>query len=150
MNWGRIVLGGLAAGFVMNLMEAVVGGMLLRMDRMWDEALRALGKPMSTDAAAVTFFVGLYFVMGICGAWLYAAIRPRFGAGPKTAIIAGVALWLFAMALPESVNAVLGLFPTRLIAMFVALSLVEFLAGIYVAAWIYKEKGDQSVRSARV
>ncbi|HSE60477.1 MAG TPA: hypothetical protein VLA99_17380 [Nitrospiraceae bacterium] len=26
--------------------------------------------------------------------WLYAAIRPRFGAGPKTALYAGLGVWV--------------------------------------------------------
>jgi hypothetical protein len=35
------------------------------------------------------------FVQGIATVCLYAAIRPRFGAGPRTAVIAGSSVWFF-------------------------------------------------------
>jgi hypothetical protein len=31
--------------------------------------------------------------------WLYAAIRPRYGPGPKTAAVAGFALWFIGSGL---------------------------------------------------
>jgi hypothetical protein len=34
------------------------------------------------------------FVLGMVAVWLYAAMRPRYGAGPRTALIAGVTVWL--------------------------------------------------------
>ena len=35
-------------------------------------------------------------MLGIASVWLYAAIRPRYGAGAGTAIMAGVAVWVMA------------------------------------------------------
>jgi hypothetical protein len=34
------------------------------------------------------------FVVGFLLVWLYAAMRPRFGPGPKTAILAAVVVWI--------------------------------------------------------
>ena len=34
------------------------------------------------------------FALGVLAVWTYAAIRPRFGAGPKTAVCAGFAVWV--------------------------------------------------------
>lgn len=36
------------------------------------------------------------FVFGIAAVWLYAAIRPRYGAGIGTPVRAGIAVWSFA------------------------------------------------------
>src|SRR5207249_3963498 len=38
-------------------------------------------------------FLAWGFLVGIFAVWLYAAIRPRYGAGPKTALCAGAAVW---------------------------------------------------------
>ena len=47
---------------------------------------------------SVTRFAGVVsalevFVGGPMALWLYAAIRPRFGAGPRTAVIAATFIW---------------------------------------------------------
>jgi hypothetical protein len=36
-------------------------------------------------------------VLGIVLVWLYAAIRPRFGPGPRTAFCAAVFVWIISM-----------------------------------------------------
>ncbi len=38
------------------------------------------------------------FVVAIAAIWLYAAIRPRYGPGPATALRAGFVVWLFVHA----------------------------------------------------
>jgi hypothetical protein len=35
----------------------------------------------------------------IANVWIYAAIRPRFGPGPKTAAYAGIVSWVIAMTI---------------------------------------------------
>jgi hypothetical protein len=46
----------------------------------------------------IPLFVILDFIYGIVLVYLYAAIRPRFGAGPSTAVQAGILMWLIAAA----------------------------------------------------
>src|SRR6266852_5566231 len=92
INWRSVVLGGLLAGFVLNVVDWLVYGLWLKQD--FATAMQALGKPPIADSA-IWVFVVLDFVYGIGLLWLYAAIRPRFGAGPRTAVIAGLALWFF-------------------------------------------------------
>jgi len=43
----------------------------------------------------------LGLLTGLAAIWLYAAIRPRFGAGAKTAFIAGMAVWFIGVFLPN-------------------------------------------------
>ena len=82
-----VVKGGLAAGLVMNISEFVLN-VPVAGDQMNAELAARNLPPVATNQIAV--FVVLTFVLGLVTVWLYAAIRPRFGAGPKTAIIAGV------------------------------------------------------------
>jgi hypothetical protein len=42
-------------------------------------------------------FVLWGFLVGIFAVWLYAAIRPRYGDGPKTALCAGAVVWVWAI-----------------------------------------------------
>ena len=86
MNGARVILGGLLAGVVINVFESILNGVVLAKD--WEAAMAALGKPpMAGDQIAV--FIVWGFLVGIFAVWLYAAIRPRYGAGPKTALCAG-------------------------------------------------------------
>ena len=52
-------------------------------------AMQALGKQPQAINALDPWFIFLDFIYGIGLLWVYAAIRPRFGAGPKTGVIAG-------------------------------------------------------------
>lgn len=47
--------------------------------------------------------------------FFYAAVRPRFGPGPRTAVIVAFALWLGGYVLSLLGYAVLGLFPASLL-----------------------------------
>ncbi len=78
--------------------------------------------------------------MGIAAVWLYAAIRPRYGAGPKTAIRVGLVTWAVAVFLANLGNYPLGLFPTRLLVITSVVALVEIVVATLVGAWLYKEE----------
>ena len=136
INWGRVVWGGLLAGLVLNVVDAIVYGKWLAPD--YAAAMQALGKPGSMSSL-IPLFVVLDFVYGIGLLWMYAAIRPRFGAGPKTAVIAGVALWFFVILLHAVGEAPMGLFPSRLYTIGVIVGLVQYAAAGAVGGYVYKE-----------
>src|SRR5207249_12113958 len=76
-------------------------------------AMQALGKPPIPDSM-IWVFVVWDIVMGIGLVWLYAAIRPRFGPGAKTAVIAGLALWFFIGLISAIWEAPMALSPARM------------------------------------
>jgi hypothetical protein len=80
------------------------------------------------------------FLLGIAAVWLYAAIRPRYGAGSKTAIRAGLVTWAVAVFLANLGNYPLGLFPTRLLVITSIVALIEIVVATLVGAWLYKEE----------
>jgi hypothetical protein len=80
------------------------------------------------------FFVDL--LMGIWAMWLYAAIAPRYGAGPKTAAITGVAWWTI-KTLQSAKWAGLGLIPRKAALMPLATTMVAVLAASVLGAWLY-------------
>jgi hypothetical protein len=99
MNVARVTLGGLLAGFVINIGETILN--LLVVAAPMEELLKQRNLP-PIGGGAIGGFVVLCFVLGIATIWLYAAIRPRFGAGPGTAAIAAVAVWGFAFVFRNS------------------------------------------------
>lgn len=136
INWNRVLLGGLLAGVIVDISEGLLNGVFLAQD--WAEAMKALGKPEISGSAIALFNVmGLGF--GIFTVWLYAAIRPRFGAGPKTALGAGLATWVVGYALPSVAPAVMHLYSERLVAIGLVVGLVEILVGTLAGAYLYKE-----------
>lgn len=137
INWGRVILGGLLAGVVINVFEFVLHGVIL--EEQWEAAMAALGRTMEESAGMMAIYIILGFLIGIFAVWLYAAVRPRFGPGPKTAACAGFAAWFGAYLLPTLGYMPMGLFPNDLMLIAVAVGLVEVIVATVVGAWPYKE-----------
>jgi hypothetical protein len=139
INGTRVLLGGLLAGLVMNVGEAALHGGVLGAD---SQALfarfqaPALGSPIP-----IVSLILMTFLLGIASVWLYAAIRPRYGAGPRTAIVAGLAVWAIAHLWSGVYLGMgfLGLIPPKLAYLPVAWGLVEAPLGTLAGAWLYKE-----------
>lgn len=143
---GRVIGGGLLAGLVINVCEFLVNSFWLAAD--WEAAMKALGKSAAGGPAQMALYVVWGFLMGLFAVWLYAAIRPRYGAGPRTAILAGVAAWLPAFVMSMIPPAVMGMFPMRLMLIAVAVGLVETLLATQLGAYVYKEQVAPEARSA--
>lgn len=135
---GRVILGGLLAGLVWNVGEYVLNEPILGDD--WAAAYEAIGLSMPESATAIALFIGSTFVMGILAVWLYAAIRPRFGPGPKTAVIAGLFLWLVVYGLFWFWNYISGIFPQRIFTITLIWGFFEAPIATLVGAWIYREE----------
>lgn len=136
INYGRVILGGLVAGVILNLGETVLNGMILAADM--DAFFKRCGFPKPGNsffvvAIAITFVLGIVIVLG------YAAIRPRFGAGPKTAVIAALFAWFGVYVYQNVIALGLGMIPIRLVAIGLAWGLVEYIIAAIAGAWLYKE-----------
>jgi hypothetical protein len=142
-NIARVILGGIVAGIVLDILGYIADGILLAPQ--WTAGMTALGKGgFSTSQMVGNLILGL--ATGIFAIWLYAAMRPRYGAGPKTAISAGLALWVATVLLPNfGFMGVAGLFSPSLTVMTTAAGIVECVVAALAGAALYKE----SVGSAR-
>ncbi len=137
INMSRVILGGLVAGLVVNIGEFILNMPIL--GSQWTEALRALNRP-PLDEQPPTFFVLLAFILGILTVWLYAAIRSRFGAGPKTAICAGLMIWLFSVLYPTAGMMPMHLFPGRMLVIAVIWEFFELPLAALAGAYFYREE----------
>ena len=137
INMGRLLLAGLVAGIVSDAIGFLVDGVLLAPN--WAAGMAELGRTEFTTSQIVQFNL-LGLVSGFVLIWIYAAIRPRFGAGPTTAILAGLAVWVVGSLVPNlGLMWVPYLFSHHLTAYTTAGNLVEILAGALAGAFLYKE-----------
>jgi hypothetical protein len=134
INWGRVVLGGLVAGLVWTLLSLVVT-VLVGSDFAAAVPGNRLAVP-SSGLVAFLFIVNL--VEGIWAIWLYAAIRPRYGAGPKTAAVAGFSWWVIS-SLVDATWGSFGFVPAKALLPLMAASLPAIIVAAVVGAWLYKE-----------
>jgi hypothetical protein len=141
-NRGRVILGGLLAGVVINVVEFVTNGVILK--DAWGQAMLALQKPAEPTASQIVMFNVWGFVVGIAAVWFYAAIRPRYGQGVGTAVRAGVAVWVLGYFLSNLSISSLDLFPTRLLVITGIVGLIEVVIATVAGAWIYKEEAQAS------
>lgn len=96
INTGRVIGGGLVAGLILNVSGFVVQGMMLGPRMMAEMAAVAPSLAnMQPGGAEIAGRVLTQFAIGIMLVFMYAAMRPRFGPGPKTAMISAAIVWLF-------------------------------------------------------
>lgn len=139
MNWRRVFLGGLLCWFVANALWAGLFYLLLQDD--WKAALEALNRPVEQNPATAALWLVLSLAVGILAIWLYAAIRPHYGPGPKTAACAAFAVWFFGNFAPMAwLGLGLKLFHARLVAIHVVTTLVILVVATILGAWQYKEE----------
>jgi hypothetical protein len=136
INTGRLVLGGLVAGVVANGLDYVINEFLMKEEGA-DMAQRL---NLSRDALASSMYVwiAIDFLWGLLLVFTYAAIRPRFGAGPKTAMISGFTLW-FAVCIMFAGLTSMGIFTQQGFIKYSALTLVSALAASLAGAKLYQE-----------
>ena len=113
-----VLKGGLAAALIMNVSQYLLGAVV-----------GANGAPPAATIVIRTAALGFATV------WLYAAIRPRFGPGPKTAIWAGLVVW----ALSYVSTAIFGGQSIGSAVVIIAWTGVEMLIASSVGGYLYHE-----------
>lgn len=145
INFSRVVLGGIVAGLVINVGEFVLHVMVIA--KQMEEVVQARNLPAVAGQAIVTFVLQA-FALGIATVWLYAAIRPRFGAGARTALCAGATVWFLAYFYTSVGLVAMGVFPANVMTISLLWGLGEMLLAAVAGAWLYQEQPSPS--AARV
>ena len=136
INFGRVLLGGLAAGIVMTIGEYLLNEKVLG-NQMKDYF--AAHKFPTPGSSFMVIAITATVVLGIAIVFLYAMIRPRFGPGPQAAIIAALTAWFLVWLYNNLIGAALGFVPVNMLAIAFGWELVEYLVAGLVGAWLYKE-----------
>ena len=138
-NLSRVVLGGIVAGIIMFVINGIVNGGFLNNDfQSWANDMGSLIHPPE-QSISMSLWVLMCLIYGIAGVWMYAGIRPRFGAGPKTALLAGFFLWTVSKLTTSFDFIALGIFPSKIIVGQLIGSFVAIMLGVLLGARLYKE-----------
>lgn len=138
MNSGRVVMGGLVAGLVMNVIDTIVNATILQAD------MTALAQRFGRDPNELASFsaaapwIVVDFLLGLSAVFTYAGFRPRFGPGPKTALLAALPLFIASGAVVSGF-ASMGMMSTAALVKGGVASLLSISIGALAGAWVYRE-----------
>ena len=135
INSKRVVLGGLAGGLLNNLCGIGAAHFLFQQEI--EATLKRMNLTFGLDVALQ--HVGMRLAVGIAVTWLYAAIRPRFGPGPRTALVAGTAMWFFAYVWGYLGVRPYQIFSDRTLLLAAIWGLAEINLTALLGAWLYRE-----------
>lgn len=141
INTKKVVVGGLAAGVVIVVADWIINGVLLA-DRMKAEieAFRPGGSAVMESGSTMAAYIMCDLVIGLLLVWTYAAIRPRFGPGPKTAFTAAILFWLLAGVFTSG-YLIMGVMSMGTWWIVAIMWLIILLIGAWVGAMLYTEEG---------
>jgi len=146
INTSKVIVGGLAAGVVMNILDFITNGVIFadQMKAAMNNFKPGMGDAMSTmDTTMIAGMVILDFVIGLVLAYTYAAMRPRFGPGAKTSIITALLYWIFGSIISAS-YLMMGMMSKGLWISFGIAYLVCLIIASLVAGALYSENTTTS------
>ena len=133
VRWPRVLGCGLLAGIVWIGLGSVVTALVGREFAALPH--NRLGAP---TAGFVVVNVILDLFEGISMVWLYAVLRPLYGPGPKTAVVAALAWW-FIVSLGDATWCSFGLFPAHTVVPLMIGTLPALAVATLVGAWRYRD-----------
>jgi hypothetical protein len=131
-----VLKGGLAAGLIMNVSQFLLNVPIAGAQMDKEFAARNL-PPVAGNQIAV--FVAMTLLLGFATVWLYAAIRPRFGPGPKTAIVSGLVVWALTYLYLAITMGVLGINSMGMVLVGIMWSALEMIVAASVGGYLYSE-----------
>jgi len=136
MNGARIGFGGLAAGLLLLASGIALGHGVLGPDYIHAFASH---RAHPVTAATVIENTAIRLAYGFLLVFLYAALRPRFGAGPRTALVAALFFWLAAYVPRFLELSDFGILSGWRMAVSLPWSLAEVALAALLGGWIYRE-----------
>jgi hypothetical protein len=138
INTGTVVVGGIAGAVILNVVDYLVNGMWLA--TRWAAQAAKLNPNLNMMSSnSIAGYVVMDVILAMMIVWLYAAMRPRFGPGSRTAMLAALFVWAVS-AVFNSMFVIGGMYSLKLICASSAGTLVGMLAAGYVGGMLYKEE----------
>jgi hypothetical protein len=136
INLGRVLIGGLLAGLILNIGEFLLNDVILGTQMREFFARYRIPDP---GGSFMIVAVTLTFVMGIVLVFVYALIRARLGPGVKTAVVAGLIMWFGIYIYTGAINGILFGIPLNVMLIAFVWGAIEYVIGAIAGAWAYKE-----------
>ncbi len=140
INPRRVLTGGFLAGVVIIIFNILAQFVIMdRVQREMNAWTPGSADRMAMGAGAIAAGIMMKLAIGIILTWFYAAIRPRFGPGPRTASYVAITVWILG-AIFFSDFPLLGMMSATSYALLEIMQLVTFLIATFVGARIYSEQ----------
>ena len=139
INTSKVLVGGIVGGIVANVIDFVGNSLILVGMHQADMAKlnpALVAPPTGGQIAGFAIFDIAWIIATV---WIYAAIRPRFGPGPKTAVYAAIASWVVGTSVAGFFWA-LHIFGTHVFVATAGVELVNAIVSTLVGAWLYTEE----------
>jgi|HubBroStandDraft_1064217.scaffolds.fasta_scaffold00323_7 hypothetical protein len=133
VSWSRVVGCGLVAGIVWIVLGSVVTALLGR-----DFAHLPNNHLARPTLGFILLNVVIDLIEGISIIWLYAVLRPVYGFGVRTALIAAFAWWII-VSLGDATWCSFGLFPARTVIPLMIGTLPALVVATLVGTKFYRE-----------
>jgi hypothetical protein len=141
INTSKLVVGGVAASVANLALGFLVFGMWLgpKMNAEMDAVIPGVSAKMS-GSSNMTMGLLSQVIIGFVLVWTYAAMRPRFGPGPKTAALAALPVWLSGLTFYAGFMG-MGLMSMNMYLTGACAALVINIIAANAGAFLYKEEG---------
>jgi hypothetical protein len=140
MNIKKVVVGGIVAGVVLNVVDFITNyALAARMKAETDAFKPGLSDQMMAGNAIISYVI-MDLVLGVALVFTYAAIRPRFGPGPRTAFYVALLFWLLGLIFNAGYRQ-MGMMSSGLWWTVAVIWLVSFSIASQAGAAIYSEDG---------
>ncbi len=144
INWGRLIVGTLIAAIIMFVTDGFVHGTIAEAD--WKAVYAGLrAAEPERHGPSMAYFVVFELGRAFTSMLFYALMRTRFGAGPKTAVLAAIAGWIaFSLTGPAQFIP-LGFFSNALWLKVGAIHLATSIIATIAGAALYRDEARPAV-----
>ena len=144
INWGRLILGSLIAAIIMFVTDGFIHETIAKADwiAIYNGLRAAEPEPHGTS---MVYFAIFELGRGFTAMMFYVLMRAFFGAGPKTAVLAGILGWIaFSLTGPAQFIP-LGFFSTALWLKVGAIHLITSILATIAGAALYKDASNPAL-----
>jgi hypothetical protein len=141
INVAKVLMGGFAAGAVLAACDFAINNFVLA--EAWQRVLQARNVDVAASGgnSEIVKFVLIDLLFGLLIVWVYAAVRPRLGPGPATAVKA--TLVVFGASALNMATFAPWMFSWDMFVRSAALGAISMLLAGWVGGWVYSEETDQ-------
>ena len=137
INTTRLLLATLVTAVLYFIFDGIIHGALMGAET--EAGIVAAGKTVEHDPTAFGYFALYDLGKALVAMLFYVFARARLGAGPITAVWAGVIAWLGVEALPAIAQMPFPFYSKWFFVKIMALEIVPMILGAIAGAWVYKE-----------
>ena len=148
-NYGALIRSGLVAAVAFVIVEFLLEGAVSLAGFNEAALLREMYPDLQFESVAFQFANVLQLVvLMIFAMWLYSALTPRFGAGPRCALVVSFALWFMYLMFATSF-ARLGVLPMNIAVASLLFNLIEIPAAVLAGSNVYDATDKWAEGSAK-